>query len=103
MRDENDAQIAASRREVEKMYTRKMSELQNDAGRWQTQGAQTQSELRQPMKRIDELNSEGTTLTVPVNGNAGLLESLDRQLERERSENQATMSAKEAEICCLKA
>ena len=37
-----------------------------------------------------------------VDGNAGRLETLERMLERERADHQATLSAKESEIRRLK-
>jgi len=102
MREENDAQIQANRQEVEEMYTRKLADLQDAAGRWQTQGAQAEAELRQATKRINELTTEVKRLTDQITGNADRLATLERMLERERSESQATISSKDAEIRRLK-
>lgn len=102
MRNENEELIRLNRAEIETLYGSKIAEAQAGMLRDREAAQKAQSELRQSLKRCEELSAETSRLSSQLSGVQSRLETLERMLQRERDEHQDALAAKDAELRQLK-
>jgi chromosome segregation ATPase len=102
MRDDNDELIHRSRAEIEALYETKLADAQTAVQTWHNAAQKAQSELRQSVKRCEELTAEAQQLTTQASASMSRLEALERQMQRERDEHREALTSRNAEIQQLK-
>ncbi|KAK2172443.1 hypothetical protein NP493_960g01001 [Ridgeia piscesae] len=98
MREENDAQIRATRGEAETYFQRKLSQLKAMAMAKDGTSESARKELNESRRRIEELESQLLKVSGQIAQNEAQVRELEALLKRDRAEHEDVLNMRDLEI-----